>query len=267
MEGMKTMKKDTRKTARIGMLLLVLCLISTAMLSGTFAKYTSEYAGADTALVARWQFEVFEGTTALGAPDDDPIQALDLFKHEYDTHINQIDGVDYIIAPGVNDDFSIKMKFLSDVDAKVTVDFAEGASTAADGLPIEYLVVDTAGADEADWVSLADLNEAFVSQLVANNSGVLADAAVAADPADGWTFTFEKSGVDDAAATEITQQVRWRWAFDGAEQTAEAHTLALASSDDTDTGFGTASASGGATRTSYILDVSVLAEQITPTLD
>ena len=45
--------RKTSNTAKITILLLMLCLISTAMLSGTFAKYTSEYAGADTALIAK----------------------------------------------------------------------------------------------------------------------------------------------------------------------------------------------------------------------
>jgi hypothetical protein len=49
-------KEKNKNTFRIGALLLVACLISSVMLSGTFAKYTSEYAGQDTALVARWSF-------------------------------------------------------------------------------------------------------------------------------------------------------------------------------------------------------------------
>jgi hypothetical protein len=50
-------KEKNKNTFRVAALLLVACLISSVMLSGTFAKYTSEYAGQDTALVARWSFE------------------------------------------------------------------------------------------------------------------------------------------------------------------------------------------------------------------
>ena len=49
-------KEKNKNTFRVAALLLVACLISSVMLSGTFAKYTSEYAGKDTALVARWNF-------------------------------------------------------------------------------------------------------------------------------------------------------------------------------------------------------------------
>jgi hypothetical protein len=243
-------KEKNKNTFRVAALLLVACLISSVMLSGTFAKYTSEFAGKDTALVARWDFTVSDGTTDLGAPDADPIQALDLFSHAYATHINQIDGADYIIAPGVNDTFTVAMDFLSDVDAKVTVNFAENENSTAKNLPIEYSVVD------GTWVSLDDLPDAFVAKVVSDNA-----AATAADPA-GNTFTFSKSDVDAAAATTITQVVKWRWAFNAAEQVGDT-SIAYASNDVTDTGFGNTSA-GGANRTTYILNVSVKAEQLEP---
>lgn len=243
---------------RVTSLLLVLCFVSTAMISGTFAKYTNEYAGQDTALVARWNFEVTDGTTDLGAPDAEPIQSLDLFSHLYNTNINQKDGNDYIIAPGVNDVFTIEMNFLSDVDAKVTVDFTK-AGTVADGLPIEYLVLND-DEDNTDWVALGDLPEKFAAMVVAENPSLTAAAA----PADN-TFTFYRSGIDDDTADTITQVVKWRWAFDATEQPGTETSKGYTSDDDTDTGFGNASAAGGATRTTYILNVSVAAEQIAPT--
>ena len=75
--------KKTSKTARITILLLVLCLISTAMLSGTFAKYTSVYAGADTALIAKWDISVSDGDDHGFTMLPGEVQQLDLFKHEY----------------------------------------------------------------------------------------------------------------------------------------------------------------------------------------
>ncbi len=252
--------KNPSKTVRAAVLLLVLCMISTAMMGGTFAKYTSEYAGADTALVARWQFEALGGTngTALASLDSTE-QPLDLFSHLYSTNINGRNGEngDYIIAPGVNDDFYIQMTFLSDVDAKVTVDFANIGSAA--GLPIEYLVEGS-----SNWVNEAGLEKEFVKQLVANTNTSTPGTLVAADPADN-TFTFKRSGVaDEDAFTTIKQKVTWRWAFDGTEQAADTtHTAAFTSNDGTDTLFGDNSADAES-RTSYVLNVSVKAEQIAP---
>ena len=113
-------KEKNKNTFRVAALLLVACLISSVMLSGTFAKYTSEYSGQDTALVARWSFE------ALGVnEEDDPMAIeLDLFDHYYDTHINgtSTDGT-YIIAPGVSGSFVLEMDYIADVDADVEITF------------------------------------------------------------------------------------------------------------------------------------------------
>jgi hypothetical protein len=237
-------KEKNKNTFRVAALLLVACLISSVMLSGTFAKYTSEYAGKDTALVARWDFTVSDGTTYLGAPNADPIQALDLFSYAYATHINQIDG-DYIIAPGVEDEFTIVMNFLSDVDAKVTVNFAENENSTAKNLPIEYSVVDDT------WVTIDDLPAAFVTAL---------DASERVTNVSGNTFTFTRSGINDTTATTITQVVKWRWAFErGADDTTKAANNAV----DTEFGNESAAVAYGA-RTKYVLDVSVKAEQIAP---
>ncbi len=241
-------KEKNKNTFRVAALLLVACLISSVMLSGTFAKYTSEYSGQDTALVARWSFDVQEGTTDL---DDGPgsTKALDLFTHAYATHINKMDETetDYIIAPGVEDEFTIVMNFLSDVDARVTIDFTESEdSTVADGLPIEYSVVD------GTWVTLEQLPAAFVARVVDQNAS--------ATNGSENTFTFTRSGINDTTATTITQVVKWRWAF---ERGADDLTKAANNAVDTEFGNESAAVAGGA-RTKYVLDVSVKAEQIAP---
>lgn len=246
-----------KKTFRISALLLVVCMISTVMLSGTFAKYASDYAGQDTALVARWQFKAYEGTQILN-DGNTPTQQLDLFKHAYDKNINELNGSDYIIAPGVRDDFTIKMTFLSDVDAKVTVNFTKDASsTVAATLPIEYSVD-----DGTNWVALADLPEAFVANVVSEYDTI----ATAADPEDN-TFTLKKTAVGTGTVTErtIEQVVKWRWAFDVDDQDG---IDTIVSSDSVDTALGNTSAGGdGLTRTTYKLNVSVKSEQLLPTTD
>ena len=228
---------------RVSSLLLVLCMVSTVMLSGTFAKYTSTYAGQDTALIAKWDFKVSDGTTDLGAGSDASTD-LDLFSHAFGTHLNSTstEGVS-IIAPGVEDEFTIKMKFLSDVDATVTVDFATGAGTTVDAtLPIIYSV------DGSNWVSLEDLPDAFATQVVASN------VSITSNPLNN-TFTFKKSAVTAGSATEISQIVKWKWAFVQTD---------VATGDAIDTALGAASAAGA--RTAYVLKATVTAEQIAPAL-
>ena len=117
---------------KIAALLLMLCLISATLISGTFAKYTSKLAGQDTALVAKWDI----AATAGGVEMADATKELDLFSHEYDTHITQQDSGDYIIAPGVDGEFTLQFANNSDVDAAVT--FAIAKTEGAADVPIKY---------------------------------------------------------------------------------------------------------------------------------
>ena len=76
------MKKT--KLMRAALLLLVLTLITSCFVGGTFAKYTTSASGSDTARVANWGFK--PTTIKLG----------DLFKTTYDNVL----GADDVIAPG-----------------------------------------------------------------------------------------------------------------------------------------------------------------------
>lgn len=219
--------KNASKTARIGIMLLVLCLISTVMLSGTFAKYTSEYAGADTALIAKWEVTPAEGSTGFAVSP--ATQELDLFSHAYDTNILATAGSQKIIAPGVKGDFVLNIANTGDVAAKMTFDFAVSgnASTA----PIEYSLTGLDGS----WGNLTTLD---------TNLEALASM----------------TSVADTTGT-ATQTVYWRWPYEASS------TVYGTSTNETDTDLGAASALAAATgnRTDYILTVKATATQILPT--
>ncbi|MDR9787025.1 MAG: hypothetical protein RJR37_07240 [Peptococcaceae bacterium MAG4] len=219
--------RKTSKTARITILLLVLCLISTAMLSGTFAKYTSEYAGADTALIAKWDISVSDGETYL-SPEE--TVNLDLFSHAYNTNIITGAGDDKIIAPGVGGEFTLKVENKGDVAAEITFEFGvDDTSTAADA-PIEYKL------EGGEWGDLADL----MDELNGTSEGL-------GDPVPLLTVAAENGTAE--------QIVEWRWPFDGSE---------VHDTDDVDdTELGKASANG-ASRSTYILNVTATATQIEP---
>jgi hypothetical protein len=207
--------RKTSKTARITILLLVLCLISTAMLSGTFARYTSEYAGADTALIAKWdvKFNGNEPTTSTAE--------LDLFSHAYNTNIIAGAGDDKIIAPGVSGDFTLKVENKGDVAAKMTFDFEDSGT--AGTVPIEYSL------DGSTWGDLDALKTAL-------------------DELEKMKNVAAENGTAE-------QIVEWRWPFDGSD--------VYETNDEDDTELGKASANG-ASRSTYILNVTATATQIEP---
>jgi len=218
--------RKTSKTARITILLLVLCLISTAMLSGTFAKYTSEYAGEDTALIAKWdvKFNGNEPTTSTAE--------LDLFSHAYNTNIIAGVGDDKIIAPGVGGEFTLKVENKGDVAAKMTFDVGLGGNGMT--APIKYKLKDVEGQTWGDLVALkAALNE------------------------------LEKMKNVSAGTGSAEQIVEWRWPF---ERGGDAEAIAANNKADTDLGTASAEGTGeGANgRTKYILTIKATATQITP---
>ena len=110
--------KNKNRIFRVSALLLVLCFISTVMISGTFAKYTSEYSGQDTALIAKWDLDVTDGSHDFAISPDDPAE-LDLFSHAYNENIIDTAGENKIIAPGVSGDFILSVTNNSDVAAEV----------------------------------------------------------------------------------------------------------------------------------------------------
>ena len=79
------MKKN--KMMRLASVLLVLTLLSTSVISGTFAKYTSQTSDSDSARVAKWGF----GSASIAFED--------LFEESY-THVADGTEATAIIAPG-----------------------------------------------------------------------------------------------------------------------------------------------------------------------
>jgi hypothetical protein len=241
-------------------------LISSVMLSGTFAKYTSEYAGEDTALVARWSFTAQGSSNNIGDLGDmGSATELALFDHYYDTHINgtSTDGT-YIIAPGVEDEFMIKMDYLADVDADVEIAFETLPGSAA--VPIEYCVV--RDGQEDTWVTLTGLAEELANKIIAKaldtaTATESAPAATESAPAANGIFRIKKVANSEDAAVSISETVKWRWAYDNAAQAAGG-TSEITSSDSFDTGLGEASVLNAAGRSQYGIKVTLTATQVTP---
>ena len=255
---MRTMT-NTSKTARAAMLLLVLCLISTAMLGGTFAKYTSEYAGQDTALVARWSFTAKggDGDITMGAPAANT--ELALFDHLYDTHINQTDGEatpKFILAPGVGDEFTVKMDYIADVDADVLITVSDLDGNA--NVPVEYLV--NGG---TNWVTRANLADALAEQIKAN--AAYAGKVSASDPDAVGSFRIAAVDTDSVAPVQISETVKWKWRY----AKSEAGSAYAGQTDEQDTTLGTesqtAAQSNIANRTKYGIKIDLKATQVTPT--
>lgn len=171
----------TKNVWKIAALLLILSLISAVMISGTYAKYTSTYAGEDTALVAKWE--------VLGSGDGSVFTsggaiALNLFSHALHNNITASEGGVYIIAPGVNGNFALQFENNSDVAANI--EFGITPTGSALTVPIEY--------------SLDNFSTAAI------------DVDELETALNGGSSIFDNVAANAAVATQI---VYWRWAFNG----------------------------------------------------
>ena len=167
---------------KLAALLLVMCLISAALISGTLAKYSDTYAGEDTALVAKWKVT----GTGDGFNTSGSALTLDLFQHAYDQNVTTSDGGVYIIAPGVGGEFTVQFDNDSDVAAEVDFDIATTGS--AVGVPITYWL-DTSVASLSAIQLAGELNTAFTTVPINDNVSTVVH----------WAWAFNGDDVVDTA--------------------------------------------------------------------
>ena len=172
------------KKSRIFSALLVLALLSTCVIGGTFAKYTSTATGTATATVAKWSFKV--GTTEIANLTPQTI-TFNLFEtiNESDTTTAEGDVAAGKIAPGTGGQVAITVENTSEVTAKYKITFAIAENTA--GIPLEF---------SADGGSTWKRFNEDLSGLY-----------------------YEKNPLA-SGATDSACVIKWRWAFDGASDPA-----------------------------------------------
>lgn len=125
------MKKN--RMMRLASILLVCVLLSTSVISGTFAKYTNSTEATDVARVAKWDVK-FNGNKMTA---ETTTFAFDLFKT---THQNVKAGTETeaIIAPGTEGSFEIILKNDSEVTAEYAIDYT--VTKTNENIPVRFSV-------------------------------------------------------------------------------------------------------------------------------
>lgn len=238
-------KEKNKNTFRVAALLLVACLISSVMLSGTFAKYTSEYAGQDTALVARWSFDGhFDDTLLSEASFDLPIWDHDYVANIYQTHTEGA-NTNYLIAPGVEGEFTVDFTYDADVDADLIFNFTKSGD-AANTVPIQYSL------DGFDTIfyDLNDLEDEIIDTAI--NTTTSGPATNISGAGGTYIITDTVTG-----PVKIEATVSWRWPYDVNLHTGDYSTW----KDADDTQIGKDSLPD---RDDYVLQLDIKATQRTP---
>lgn len=197
------MKKT--KLMRAALLLLVLTLITSCFVGGTFAKYTTSANGSDSARVAKWGFQP---TT---------ITMTDLFKDAYDTTVKS--AVD-VIAPGTMGSAKFGFTYGGDTTATApevayTFEVSTTGSSCADSIKdntnIKWsldnkLAPATDSATAGSWDALLAAIEALDGNKTKYNPGELPtgfSTAGANEHTVSWAWDFFTDDVADAEDTKM----------------------------------------------------------------
>ena len=113
------MKKNTMM--RLAAVLLVVALLTTSVICGTFAKYTSADVAEDSARVAKWDIQLNGKNIA------EEQFTFDLFKTIIDTKTDaeetDVATTEQLIAPGTKGEFEITLTNASEVNATYEITF------------------------------------------------------------------------------------------------------------------------------------------------
>lgn len=179
------MKKN--RMMRLASILLVCVLLSTSVISGTFAKYISTASASDTARVAKWEILYTNGENeSVDITGTNETIVFDLFNtvKEADTFTSETDVKDgnttTIIAPGTGGSFKMKVENKSEVTAKYNIVLTESNDNA---IYIQYSLDKNTWYDDFDAIN-------------------------------GNTTEMKDVTLDmETGSKEIT--VYWRWCFEG----------------------------------------------------
>ena len=230
------MKKN--KMMRAASLLLIAVLLTTSVISGTFAKYTTSDTSKDTARVAKWGFEATENSVLLD----------DLFVNAYDGTVN---GYADVIAPGTDN----------------SVDFSFAYDTASNGVTrpeVDYTFTVKAEATTYSDYAALDANPNFYWTLKGPDSydkkfqtvDELINAINALDGEAGlggkvWKAqTLPTDFYGTVPAGDATWTLGWAWEYETAGD-------GMAAQDKTDTDMGNADALN-----SIEIKITITAEQV-----
>lgn len=212
------MKKN--KMMRLASALLVLVLLTTCAISGTFAKYTSTANGEDTARVAYWGW---------GSSD---FQIDDLFATAYvEEEVNSAGAMDTtvtdIIAPGTTNSATFAFAYTNYQDNKITAPEVAytfdidttGSTCAADiqnNTNIQWKL------DNGEWGTWTELMTAI--ELL--------------DGADEGATTYGPGSLPAAFEPETVHTISWQWIFETADDVDTEDVNEMAVQDAKDTAMG-----------------------------
>ena len=189
------------KFLRLASVMLMLCLITTCAISGTFAKYTTNGEVSDTARVAVW------GVTVATVTDGDMFaKTYAKDDNTFTLAANSVVGTTDLIAPGTEGTLtSISITGTPEVAVRISYD----ATLTLSGFDAYCPIIIKVGTETYGITGIKDANGDVADNEVAD----VAALKTAVEEA------IEDISVDYAAGTDLSTAsepaISWEWAFSG----------------------------------------------------
>lgn len=214
------MKKN--KMLRLASVLLVLTLLTTSIIGGAFAKYTTQATATDTARVAKWGVTFGTHTDLFATAYKD--EKVDPSATTATVKVSTVDNKN-LVAPGTEGtglgvqsagtpEVSYSMTIKLGDDAKIpTLKYTPTGETAAkDYEPVKFTVYNGTTPIK-EGISLAELKTLFNGTKVIYEYDVATGKYYLDKNGDGTIDASEKA--DDKALTDCPNiQIKWEWAFE-----------------------------------------------------
>ena len=194
------MKTNMKKIAIVALVAII--AVGSYFVSGTYAKYTSQVSGNNSANVAKWSF-VVNNKSFTTAESLEQAYTFDLFKTILDTKTSadETDVDDNLIAPGTKGEITLKIDNTSEVNATYAIAFN---ATNASNIPLEYSIDGTTWVSDIESLNIAASEAETTSTVLAMKTGT------------------------------VSKTIQWRWAFVGTDSANYTTTQ----TDATDTALG-----------------------------
>ena len=171
------MKKN--RMMRLASILLVCVLLTTSVISGTFAKYTSQATASDSARAAKWDIQL----NGKSITENFTFNLFETIKDSNGGEEKDVAG-EKLIAPGTSGSFDIKLQNKSEVTAEYLIDYTV---TNTANIPVEFSV--NGGA----WGALADVTTPVTLEMGAEATTIPVQ----------WRWVFYTSDAADTTDTTL----------------------------------------------------------------
>ena len=172
--------------SRLGVLAVALTLVTTCLVGGTMAKYTTTAAGTSKTTVANFNVKFKAGNTELESTSSKELNLFALNRNDIDKNVVK----DNKLAPGINGWFDIVVTNNSDVMIKVS-DFTVTAGENNAPIPVKYNV--SKGTTQTTAPSDFNVESAALGDAIKGNFDTI-----------GW----------DSGNNAKTVRVWWSWVTD-----------------------------------------------------